>query len=187
VFMEDLRVSCMSRSARGTVDNPGTNVAAKSGLNKAILDQGWGMFREMLHYKLIERGGVLVLVNPKHTSQRCSACLQVSSESRRSQRVFQCVVCGMSIDADLNAALNILAAGQAVLACGEGGPLPSVKQEPAGKRELVPPQKYLGIIALQGGEDVNILHHEPMNLIFCLQCPAKSDGEPYYDAQCLNS
>ena len=148
IFMEDLRVSCMSRSARGTVDNPGTHVAAKSGLNKAILDQGWGAFREMLQYKLVECGGVLVLVDPKHTSQRCSACGHVSSESRRSQSVFQCVACGISLDADVNAALNILAAGQAVLACGEGGPLPSVKQGPAGKRELVPPQKHLGIIAL---------------------------------------
>ncbi len=148
VAMEDLKVSCMSRSVRGTVDNPGTNVAAKSGLNKSILDQGWGMFREMLKYKLAQRGGVLVLVDPKHTSQRCSLCGHVSAESRRSQSVFQCVACGITLDADVNAALNILAAGLAVLACGEGGPLPSVKQEPAGKRELVPSRNHLGIIAL---------------------------------------
>ena len=41
----------MSRSARGTVEEPGRNVAQKSGLNKAILDQGWGTFRRMLEYK----------------------------------------------------------------------------------------------------------------------------------------
>ncbi|MGO9611891.1 MAG: RNA-guided endonuclease InsQ/TnpB family protein [Dissulfurispiraceae bacterium] len=111
VAMEDLRVSCMSRSARGTVESPGSNVTAKSGLNKAILDQGWGMFRTMVQYKLVERGGTMVLVDLKHTSQRCSACLHVSAGSRRSQGVFQCVACGTSLDADVNAALNILAAG----------------------------------------------------------------------------
>ena len=51
IGVEDLQVRHMSRSARGTVDEPGRNVAAKSGLNKAILDQGWGTFRRMLEYK----------------------------------------------------------------------------------------------------------------------------------------
>src|SRR5262249_10584608 len=52
VKIESLRIKDMSASARGTVDNPGTNVRAKSGLNRSILDQGWGMFATMLDYKL---------------------------------------------------------------------------------------------------------------------------------------
>ena len=64
----------MSASASGTFDEPGKNVAAKSGLNKAILDQGWYEFRRQLEYKLARRGGVLILVPSQYTSQRCSEC-----------------------------------------------------------------------------------------------------------------
>ena len=49
VVVEDLQVRAMSKSAKGTVEQPGKNVAAKSGLNRAILDQGWGAFRTMLN------------------------------------------------------------------------------------------------------------------------------------------
>ncbi|MBV8771600.1 MAG: hypothetical protein JO166_04600 [Deltaproteobacteria bacterium] len=49
---EKLRVRNMSRSAKGTVEDPGRNVKVKSGLNRAILDQGWSMFAMMLGYKL---------------------------------------------------------------------------------------------------------------------------------------
>ena len=62
VVVEDLQVSTMSRSAKGTVEKPGRNVAAKSGLNKAILDQGWGMFRRMLAYKQLS--GVAACSSP---------------------------------------------------------------------------------------------------------------------------
>lgn len=59
VVLEDLRVSNMSKSAKGTIEEPGRNVAAKSGLNKAILDQGWFEFRRQLEYKQSWRGGHL--------------------------------------------------------------------------------------------------------------------------------
>jgi putative transposase len=65
VYIEDLKVSNMSKSAKGTVESPGKNVKAKSGLNRSILDQGWGMFREMLAYKLTWRGGKLVAGPPQ--------------------------------------------------------------------------------------------------------------------------
>ncbi|WP_416332386.1 zinc ribbon domain-containing protein [Klebsiella pneumoniae] len=64
----------MSKSAAGTVDEPGRNVAAKSGLNRAILDQGWYEMRRQLEYKQRWRGGEVLAVNPAYTSQKCARC-----------------------------------------------------------------------------------------------------------------
>src|SRR5208283_4962436 len=74
VVLEDLKVSNMSASAKGTVEQPGRNVKQKSGLNKAILDQGWSEFRGMLEYKQHWRGGLTLAVPPQHTSQKCPVC-----------------------------------------------------------------------------------------------------------------
>ena len=82
VCIEDLSVSNMSRSAKGTIENPGRNVKAKSGLNKAILDQGWGKLKRHLEYKQSWRGGLLVVVPPQYTSQKCSECGYVDSDNR---------------------------------------------------------------------------------------------------------
>ena len=120
VVMEDLRVRNMSRSASGTVEQPGRNVSAKRGLNKSILDQGWSEFRRQLAYKLAWRGGILLVIPPQYTSQTCSKCGCVDKGNRPSQAVFKCISCGFEANADYNAALNILAAGQAVSACGAG-------------------------------------------------------------------
>jgi putative transposase len=106
-------------------------VKAKSGLNKSILDQAWGTFRRQLEYKQQWRGGWVIAVPPQHTSQRCPACEHVSADNRKSQAQFQCVACGYEANADLVAARNILAAGHAVIACGEGPLGCSVKQEPS--------------------------------------------------------
>ena len=119
IVMEDLKVKNMSASAKGDIENPGRNVKAKSGLNKAILDQGWSEFKRQLEYKQAWRGGQLILVNPRHTSQTCSNCGQVCADSRRSQSEFKCVACGYEIHADFNGALNVLRAGHAQLACGD--------------------------------------------------------------------
>jgi len=67
IKIEKLQIQNMTRSARGTVDRPGTNVKAKSRLNRSILDRGWGMFATMLNYKLTDRGGKLVYVHPAYT------------------------------------------------------------------------------------------------------------------------
>lgn len=128
VVVEDLSVKNMSSSAAGTIENPGKNVKAKSGLNKSILDQGWGEFRRQLEYKLHWSGGTLVLVDPRNTSNKCSVCGCTDSANRISQSKFQCVSCEYLANADLNAAHNVLAAGRAVLACREKNF--SVKQEP---------------------------------------------------------
>lgn len=131
VVVEDLHVKAMSASARGTKAQPGKNVRAKARLNRAILDRGWGEFRRMLAYKLEVRGGLLVVVPPQDTSRRCPACGFTSAANRTSQACFACVRCGHTDHADVNAALNILAAGHAVIACGGVESLAPSKQEPA--------------------------------------------------------
>jgi putative transposase len=121
IVLEDLQVKNMTKSAKGTKQEPGRNVAAKSGLNKSILDQGFYELRRQLQYKQEWKGGRLILIDPRRTSMTCSACGHVSPENRRSQEKFQCVSCGHLQNADLNAAINILAVGRTVLACGDIG------------------------------------------------------------------
>jgi putative transposase len=129
VVLEDLRISNMSKSAKGTKDNPGRNVKAKSGLNKTILDQGWSEFRRQLEYKEAWQGGKVISVPPQYTSQTCPVCGCVASENRPSQDVFFCVHCGYRENADFVAASNILAAGHAVSACGDTVPIRGLAQE----------------------------------------------------------
>ncbi len=131
VVMEDLKVSNMSKSAKGTVEDPGKNVKAKSGLNKSILDQGWYEFRRQLEYKLRWQGGYLLLIDPRNTSRKCSVCGHTEKENRKTQERFECQQCGHIENADLNASKNILAAGLAVIACGGCGVSQPTKQEPA--------------------------------------------------------
>jgi putative transposase len=132
VCIEDLQVRNMSKSAAGSSETPGRNVKAKSGLNKSILDQGWFEFRRQLDYKQIWRGGEVLAVPPRNTSRTCPACGHVSAENRQTQAKFACVDCGYEANADLVGAINVLAAGHAVLACGELAQSGrSVKQEPA--------------------------------------------------------
>ena len=101
-----------SAAAQGMLEEPGIHVAQKSGLNKAILDQGWGMFRRLLEYKQRWRGGEVIAVNPRYTSQTCPACRHVSPQNRPQQALFSCQQCGYSYHADVVAAQNILARGQ---------------------------------------------------------------------------
>lgn len=132
IVIEDLKVSNMSKSAKGTAEQHGRNVKAKSGLNRSILDQGWYEMRRQLEYKQLWRGGQVLAIPPAYTSQRCACCGHTAKENRLSQSRFECLECGYTENADINGARNILAAGHAVLACGgmvqSGHPL---KQEPA--------------------------------------------------------
>ena len=138
IACEDLKVTNMSRSASGTLENKGRNVKTKSGLNKSILDQGWGIMIDMMDYKQRWRGGLLIKVDPRYTSQRCFKCSHIAKENRRTQSQFECAQCGHKANADVNAAKNILAAGHAVLSveggCGKGRP---VKQKTCDGREKV--------------------------------------------------
>lgn len=111
VCIEDLSVRNLSKSAAGNTENPGRNVRAKSGLNKAILDQGWTEFRRQLDYKLAWRGGHLVAVPPQNTSRTCPCCGHVAAENRKTQARFTCVECGFEEHADVVGAINILSRG----------------------------------------------------------------------------
>lgn len=111
VCIEDLKVRNMSRSASGTKESPGTNVAAKSGLNKAILDQGWGEFERQLAYKLSWSGGILLAVPPENTSRDCPCCGHSSAENRQTQEVFLCTACGYGENADTVGGINVLSRG----------------------------------------------------------------------------
>lgn len=119
VVIEDLQVSNMSRSAAGSTEQPGKHVRAKAGLNKSILDQGWFEFRRQLEYKLQWSGGMLIAVPPHHTSRTCPECGCVSADNRKTQALFRCVECGHEGNADHVGAINILARGHRVAACGE--------------------------------------------------------------------
>jgi len=139
VFVEGLQIKNMSASARGTIEDPGRNVKSKSGLNKSILDQGWFEFRRQLGYKLVWKGGVLVEVDSRYTSQTCSSCGYTEKGNRKSQEIFKCLNCGHEENADVNAAKNILTVGRTGMACHQANRSSGRQQEPAGPREGVLP------------------------------------------------
>jgi putative transposase len=119
VCIEDLQVRNMSRSVKGSREQPGKRVRQKAGLNRCILDQGWAEFRRQLAYKMDWSGGLLLAVPAHHTSQTCPECSCVSAENRRTQAKFRCIACGHEGHADHIGAINILARGHRVAACGE--------------------------------------------------------------------
>ena len=115
IAVEDLAIANMTRSAAGDADNPGKGVSAKSGLNRSILEQGWGYIATMLEYKAGRAGIPFVKVEPAYTSQTCAVCGVIDAASRKTRRRwldwFDCVHCGYENDADVNGAINILSRG----------------------------------------------------------------------------
>jgi predicted RNA-binding Zn-ribbon protein involved in translation (DUF1610 family) len=134
ICVEDLDVRALTRSASGTVEQPGHNVRQKAGLNQAILASGGGGLVNRLEHKA---PGRVVKIPAAYTSQRCLACGHVAAESRQSQTAYRCVACPWTGNADYNAARNIAAAGQ-VVAAREG-------QESPGPLSREPPT--LGVVA----------------------------------------
>ena len=126
IRVENLKITTMTRSAKGTRENPGRNIRQKTGLNRGILASGWGLLVRRLQDKA---PGRVEKIKPHHTSQRCSACGEVDGDSRESQAVFRCTACGFACNADVNAAINI-AAGHAVTARGGDGVTRPVNREP---------------------------------------------------------
>lgn len=110
VGLEQLLITNMTRTAKGTLDQPGSNVSQKTGLNRAILNEGWATLAQYITYKLEERNGTVIPVPAAGTSQTCHACDNRASEQRENQALFRCVntVCGWTGNADHNAAANIL-------------------------------------------------------------------------------
>ena len=138
VCVEDLQVSDMSKSAKGTSEQPGKKVRQKAVLNRNILDQGWGVFRRQLEYKMEWNGGMLLAVPPQNTSRTCPCCELISKESRKTQAQFECINCGYKNNADVVGAINILERGHRLLARGEMAVLSrSKKQEPTEANQLV--------------------------------------------------
>jgi putative transposase len=126
IRVEDLKIGNMTRSAKGTVAEPGRNVRQKAGLNREIMRSGWGLLVRRLQDKA---PGRVQKVHPAYTSQRCSACGHIAAGSRESQALFRCVACGYTLNADVNAAKNI-AAGHAVTARGGLRAAGPVNREP---------------------------------------------------------
>jgi transposase len=126
IYVEDLDIRNMTRSAQGIRGDPGRNIRQKSGLNRGILASGWGLLVRRLEEKAPQR---VCKIHPAYTSQRCSACGHLDRNSRESQASFRCTACGFACNADVNAARNI-AAGHAVTARGGDGITRPANREP---------------------------------------------------------
>jgi putative transposase len=115
IVHESLTVANMTRRPAPRLAEDGTyepnGAAAKTGLNRSILDAGWGIFLKILHDKAESAGREVIEVDPRHTSQRCSKCGHVAAGNRVSQAEFRCLACGHTAHADVNAAINILRSG----------------------------------------------------------------------------
>ena len=122
--MEDLDTQDMTASAKGDAENPGQHVQQKAGLNQAILSSGWYKLEQCLSYK-----SSVVKVPAPYTSQTCSRCGHTDKQNRKTQADFACLSCGHRDNADVNAALNIMAFGNGATGRGDGGVTRSVKRQ----------------------------------------------------------
>ena len=117
IFHEDLKIKNMIRKPKPKQDEDGAwapnGASAKAGLNKSIADASWGQFLDILKYKAVEAGKMLLAVPPHYTSQICSACDNMVKKSL-SVRTHRCS-CGFVAHRDHNAALNILRIGMDTL------------------------------------------------------------------------
>jgi putative transposase len=128
VVVEDLNVAGMTRSARGTVDAPGTGVRAKAGLNRGVLDTAPGEFRRQLDYKTVWNGGTLVVADRWFPSSKtCSACGWRNPSLPLRKRIFVCKACGLVADRDENAAANLKQLAGAGVAGYPGPDLPNAR------------------------------------------------------------
>ena len=135
VVFENLAVKAMTASARGTVEQPGTNVRQKAGFNRAILDKGWGMLQTKTERKVLRHGHRTIEVPAPYTSVSCPVptCGVVDPSSRATRSMFVCVSCGFQGHADTTASINIRERG-IKLALAGGTPVAAhlgTNQEPA--------------------------------------------------------
>lgn len=121
IYLEDLKLRNMTASARGTVEEPGSNVAQKAGLNRAILDVSPGETRLQFEYKMRRKGGAVIVVPPHRTSQRCSVCGHTEAGNRPGRDTFLCLSCGHAACADANASSNIYYLGRRARTGGLSG------------------------------------------------------------------
>jgi putative transposase len=125
LYFEDLQIANLTKAPepKPDPDHPGqylpNGATAKAGLNKSIQDAGWYQFRTILSCKAVYAGKRAVAGPPAYTSQDCSGCGERVQKSL-SVRTHVCPACGLVLDRDANAALNILRAGQARQGAGAG-------------------------------------------------------------------
>ncbi len=160
VIVEDLKIGSMVKSASGTVEEPGTNVAQKRGLNRRILQMGWGQFVNLLEQKSVRYGSRVVKVPAAYSSQTCAACGHVDAASRPTQDRFVCIACGQEEHADVNAAsvlrqryeeMNTRRTGGEEVCGGDGVTWP-VKQKPKTARSRTPRKSGAKSSGLRAGD-----------------------------------
>jgi len=113
IVFEDLAPSKMSKRPKPKQDEETgrympNGASQKAGLNKSILDAGWSQFVQRCQYKAANAGTTVVCVDPYKTSQVCSGCGEEGPHKDLSERVHTCTHCGLVLDRDVNAAVNIL-------------------------------------------------------------------------------
>lgn len=128
---EDLDLRAMVRSAAGTAAEPGTNVAAKRGLNRALADAALARLAKDVGCRAGRAGLRVIKVDPRRTSLTCSGCGAVDDRSL-GERTYRCVSCGLTLDRDRNAAVNVRR--RAVAAFSPGAAKPAGKKRPAARR-----------------------------------------------------
>ena len=141
VVLEDLKLNNMRQSARGTTENPGRNVRAKSGLNRGLAAARLGAMRNKLQRQCEKAGAHLVKVNPRYTSTTCSSCGYRDGKNRKSQAESLCGKCGFSANADLNAAINVLRRGiqMVLILAALSVPVAGQAVDKTGRRVGIPP------------------------------------------------
>ncbi len=116
IVFEDLQTEHLVKRPKAKQDENGkylpNGASAKAGLNTSLLDAGWGMFVEMVSFKAACAGREMLKVNPYKTSQVCSSCLQECPHKELDERTHICIHCGVVLDRDTNAAINILRLGR---------------------------------------------------------------------------
>jgi putative transposase len=128
IVVEDLNLKAMTKSAKGTMEEPGRNVAAKTGLNRSLLEGAHGKQAQWVRVKAEEAGRRIWGINPANTSRRCSQCTVVDARARVSREVFYCAACGHYEHADVNAARNIRARGLAAETAWKSAGSPLLKR-----------------------------------------------------------
>lgn len=108
IALEDLDIKQMTKSNKGTKDNPGENVKEKANFNRDMLRNSWGRFSSLVSYKGKWNNVEVKKVPPAFTSQRCNVC-GFTDKDNRNKSVFKCLQCGYEENADVNGALNVLA------------------------------------------------------------------------------
>ena len=130
IAVEDTAIVNITRSAKGTADKPGRNVAQKRGLNREILSQLWASITSKLEYKARWYSRQFVKVPATNTSRTCPSCGHVAAENRPDQATFRCVRCRTRANADVMAAENIRHLGESQAGAGN----PAVAPAPVNRR-----------------------------------------------------